>query len=112
VKRPLLSLPVVIVVWEDAHGSVIGDYTVADAVREFKAPTIYKTIGLLVHEDDAMVLLACDECVSDPGYRGINKIPRGMVREVIRLPVPRRAKARRGPTRAALVSPASAPASA
>lgn len=97
-KKPLLSLPLVIVIWEDAQGSVTGDYTVDAAIREFRAPTIYKTVGLLVHEDDHMVLLAGDECVSDPGYRGFNKIPRGMVREIVRLPAPRRAASRRAQT--------------
>ena len=90
-RKHLLSLPLVLVVWEDAHGSIIGDYTQEAAIRDFRAPTIYKTVGILLHHDDNMTLVARDECVTDPGYRDIAKIPAAMVREVIYLPAPRRA---------------------
>ena len=100
-SKHLLTLPLVLVVWEDAMASVIEDYTVEAAVREFKAPTIYKTVGILLHHDDNMTLVARDECVTDPGYRDIAKIPAAMVREVIYLPAPRRAPKSRPPRRAA-----------
>lgn len=99
--KPLAALPLVCVVWEDAACTVTGDYTQEAALREFKAPDIYKTFGLLLTEDADKVLIASDECVSDPGFRGINRIPKGMVREIIRLPTPRRAKRPRRPAPAA-----------
>jgi hypothetical protein len=97
------------VVWEDAHGSIIGDYTQEAAIREFKAPTIYKTLGILLHTDDKMTLVARDECVTDPGYRDIAKIPAGMVREIIHLPTPHRAP-KRSPRRSRAALPTNTPA--
>lgn len=111
--NPLASLPLVCVVWIDAALHGVGDYTKEAAMREFTKDDVYKTFGLLICEDDEKVLVASDECVSEPGYRGFNRIPRGMVREVIHLPTPRRASkqpgGRRGPVRTPPPTPPASP---
>ena len=94
-SRSLASLRLVCVIWSDACFSNLNDMTREAAIRDIHKPTIYHSFGLLVHEDEEAVLLASDECVTDPGYRQFSRIPRPMVIEVIDQGVPRRPAVRR-----------------
>lgn len=91
-SRSLASLHLVVVIWSDACFSNLNDMTREAAIRDLHKPTIYRSWGLLVHEDEEGILLASDECVTDPGYRQFSRIPRPMVVEMIDLGVPVRPK--------------------
>lgn len=97
-KGALSKLPLVCVVWNDAHGSAIGEYTVAEAKRDFHKPAPVHSFGLLV-SDDAEGVTICMDDTSQPSepaetYRGLSFIPRAMVVDVIPQPMPRRRASR------------------
>jgi hypothetical protein len=92
-SRELATLPLVCVVWLDAHGRTDGEFTAEDIARDHHDPAPIKTFGLLVHDDERGVSIA-QEITSEGNapttYRGLGFIPRGMVQEVIYLGVPKR----------------------
>ncbi|HYE17066.1 MAG TPA: hypothetical protein VEA69_01360 [Tepidisphaeraceae bacterium] len=90
--RELSDLPLVCVIWGDAHGAATGEYTLEDIAREVNQPTIIRTFGLLACDDERGVTLV-SEVTSEAEpvtYRGTSHVPRAMVREVIPLGVPKR----------------------
>ena len=94
-SRDLSSLPLVCVLWDDAYGRATGEYTVDEITNDLHRPSCVKTFGLLVREDERGVSLA-QEMTADPEsdvfthYRGLAFIPRGMLKELIYLGVPKR----------------------
>jgi hypothetical protein len=92
-SRELATLPLVCVVWLDAHGRTDGEFTAEDIARDHHDPAPIKTFGLLVHVDERGVSIAQEitsEGTAPATYRGLGFIPRGMVQEIIHLGVPRR----------------------
>jgi hypothetical protein len=98
VSRALATLPLVCCVWDDAHGQTAGEYTVEEIIRDHHDPAVIRTFGLLVHDDERGVTVA-QEITSDgdggPTYRGLGFIPRGMLKELIMLGVPKRPSVRK-----------------
>lgn len=97
--KSLSPLPLVCAIWLDAHGRTDGEFTADDVAREFHRPVPIKTFGLLVCDDDRGVTIAQEITSEDEGapptYRGLGFIPRGMLRELIHLGAPKRARQRR-----------------
>lgn len=82
----LATKPLVAVIWDDAHGSHLGDYSESEIERDFHKPVRYTSFGLLVTESAAGYTLAGD--TSEGQYRGITFVPKGMVVEIVNLGVP------------------------
>lgn len=98
-NRALSDRPLVCVVWDDAHGGDFNEYTADEIARNRHRAARIQTFGLLVQDDERGLTLA-QEMTAEPAgefthFRGINFIPRGMVREVIALGVPKRPVRRR-----------------
>ena len=98
-SRELATLPMVCVVWDDAHGQAGGEYTAEDIVRDYHQPVVCRSFGLLIHDDAKGVTIASEitnpEADDEPTYRGLGFIPRGMLKELIVLGVPKRPAAKR-----------------
>lgn len=91
-SRDLARLPLVCAIWDDAHGRTDGEFTAEEIARDHHDPAPIKTFGLLVHDDERGVSIA-QEITSDgdaPTYRGLGFIPKGMLKELILLGVPKR----------------------
>jgi hypothetical protein len=91
--------PLACAIWDDAHGSASGEFTAAEIARDHHDPALIRTFGLLIHEDERGVTIA-QEITSAPDedlptFRGLGFIPRGMLRELIVLGVPKRPGAKR-----------------
>ena len=89
--------PLVIVVWDDAASSSIEVIT-DENITKYHVPTIIKTIGWLVMDDDKGVSL-CNESYYEyqgdqPQFRGHTFIPKTLVRSItpFNLSRPRRKK--------------------
>ncbi len=86
----LAPVPLVCVIWEDAHGDVNNESNADDLKREFHKPYVYHTFGLCIVDNEVGVSLVNDFCPDDKTYRGRSFIPRGMIREVIKLGTPKK----------------------
>ena len=86
----LAERELVCVIWKDTNCAVIGDYSIEDAIREFHKDSIYHSFGLLIHEDKEAVMIMTDFAPAGSTYRGMNRIPREMVVEIISLGRPAR----------------------
>lgn len=93
-KNALSDLPLACVVWDDAHGAAVGEYTMDEAKRDFHKPAPVKTFGLLMQDDETGVTLGSEDTSQPsepaPTYRGLSFIPRPMIKEVIIIGVPKR----------------------
>ena len=69
-------------VWDDAHVSQVDSFT-RDEIAD-RAAVTFTTFGVLVRDDEKVVAVAAEIC-ADATYRGVTYIPRGMVREIIKL---------------------------
>lgn len=87
--KPLASKPLVCIIWEDAHGSSLGDYAESE-VEHFHQPATYTSFGLLLKRDDKGVSIASEWTGHE--YRGLSFIPSQMIRDVIDLGLPKRPK--------------------
>jgi hypothetical protein len=93
-SKYLASLPLVCVIWDDAHGRAAGEYTQGEILRDLHHPAVIYTFGLLVADDDKGVTVVqeltnpLDD--ADDTYRGLGFVPRAMVKEVINLGIPKR----------------------
>lgn len=97
-SRELTLLPMVCVIWLDAHGRSDGEFTAEEIARDFHDPAPIKTFGLLVNDDDRGLTVASEITSGEndePTYRGLGFIPRGMVQDVIQLGIPKRAAKKR-----------------
>jgi hypothetical protein len=94
----LSTLPLVCVIWDDAHGRTAGEYTQVEILRDLHHPAAIYTFGLLVADDETGVTVAQEitnpDEDGDSTYRGLGFVPRGMVKEVINLGIPKRPRAR------------------
>jgi hypothetical protein len=102
-KRELANLPLVCVIWDDAHGRAAGEYTQGEILRDLHHPAAIHTFGLLV-ADDATGVTVVQELTNpldtdDDTYRGLGFVPRAMVKEVVNLGIPKRPPAPRKPRR-------------
>jgi hypothetical protein len=81
----------VIVVWDDAWGHDTA-YDTTALVEKCKDPCIRRTLGFVVIEDETQIVIAGtddrDGVEAGGDWDAINRIPAGMVKEVIEL-VPR-----------------------
>jgi hypothetical protein len=97
-SHALAGLPLCCVVWDDAHGRAGGEYTAEEIARDLHQPAVIKTFGLLLQDDERGVTVVQEVTSGDEDtvtYRGVGFVPRGMVREVVHLGVPRRPRTRR-----------------
>lgn len=92
-RAPLSDKPLVAVIWDDAHGAAIGDYSESEIERDFHKPIRYVSFGLLIRRDAAGVTFASEQVGAE--FRGLSFVPHGMVHEVIELGLPRRPQAPR-----------------
>lgn len=67
------------VTWDDAHRDP-GHYTVEDAIKEVHKPWRYIWIGILVKSDAIGITLAREVDENDE-FRGLDFVPRALVRE-------------------------------
>jgi hypothetical protein len=85
--------PLVIVRWNDAHGSAATSYSEQNMPHE---PKRMATVGWLLKDDDAGVTIMgerCEDRDDETPWRGNTFVPRGMVVEVIPVsPVRKRKK--------------------
>lgn len=86
----------VCVVWDDAHGGDFAEYTADEIVRQRHRAARIQTFGLLIQDDEHGITVA-QEMTAEPAgdfshFRGVNFIPRGMVRDVIPLGRPKRGR--------------------
>jgi hypothetical protein len=93
----LTDRPLVCVEWLDAHGSTVGEHTIEEIQRDRHKPAPILTFGLLLIDDEKGITVASEitgteERDGATTYRGVGFIPRGMVREVIPLGVPKKKK--------------------
>lgn len=96
--------PIVVVRWNDAQSSATKVYTENETA--YHAPIVMETLGWLLKDDDAGVSIVT-EVFSEEGlnYRGHTFVPRGMVIEVIHLPIkPVRSRKRAQPRTSQTVS--------
>lgn len=77
----MVKRQVVVVVWDDAHGSEHREVTEDDFPHR---PIIMTTLGWLLRDDEKGVSLAHEHAADTDStcYRGHSFIPRGMVRSV------------------------------
>jgi hypothetical protein len=82
---------IVIVVWDDAHGSAHREVTEDDMPHR---PTIMQTVGWLLRHDETGVSIANEYCCDADStcYRGHTFVPAGMIRSVtpFNLTIPRK----------------------
>lgn len=99
--------PIVVVRWNDAQSSATKVYT--ENETGYHAPIVMETLGWLLKDDDAGVSIVT-EVFSEEGlnnYRGHTFVPRGMVIDVIHLPIkPVRSRKRAQPRSSQAVPPA------
>jgi hypothetical protein len=76
--------PIVIIVWDDAHGTATKDVTENELPHK---PVTMTTLGWLLREDEAGVSVACERYSEDlvDYYRGHTFIPHAMVKSVTRV---------------------------
>ena len=72
------SYPVVVVEWNDAHGSATTDYEPGNLPHQ---PLIMSTFGLLLKHDEVGATIS-GEMSEDGSYRGVTFVPAGMIRTV------------------------------
>ena len=97
---PLASIPLVCVVWDDAHDGQPGEFTKKEISELHHKPALIWSFGLLLLDDETGITLVreiTDQTIEaeDTIYRIPGFIPRGMVREVINLGIPRRKSPRK-----------------
>lgn len=81
------TLPLVAVVWNDAHASSAELIDQASIVESHKPKEVI-TLGWLMREDEAGVSV-CAEYVAELGYRGHTFVPRSLVKQIIILKKPK-----------------------
>lgn len=90
--------PLVCVVWSDAHGRESGEFTEDEIMEQFHEAAPIHTFGLLIKDDGQGVTIAQEWTNPDggkPTFRGLGFVPRGMVKEVIHLGVPKQKMTRK-----------------
>lgn len=92
-KNHLSTYSLVVVVWDDAHMSM-DEYSAAEVERDFHKAEQVKSFGLLVRDDEKGITLAQDEGMADEKFRHVIFIPRGMIREVVNLGIPKKPQTR------------------
>ena len=80
----LLRYPAVVVIWDDAHARNQAVEYVEEEVIQQHRPEEVKTLGLVIKEDKTGISLYTEETGPD-SIRGVNFIPAGMIKEIIRL---------------------------
>jgi hypothetical protein len=98
-NTPLANLPLVCVLWLDAHDGKAGEYTKTEILQDYHKPAIIRTFGLLLIDNEEGVTLVKeitseDDEEGETTYRGRGFIPRGMVKELVNLGVPKRPRRR------------------
>lgn len=83
------EFPIVVVVWTDCV--LIGDSLTFSEARDSR-PSEVRDVGFLMHEDDDCIVLAATWSVDLEKVRSVATIPRGMVRDVVRMGQPHYAK--------------------
>ena len=75
-------LPIVIVTWDDAHGSATKDVTERELPH---APTRMQSIGWLLRDDETGVSIGTEVFYEDgvAYFRGHTFVPRGMVQTCV-----------------------------
>lgn len=91
----LADLPLVCVLWLDAHDGKEGEYTKAEILKDYHEPAVIRTFGLLLIDDEKGITLVKEITTEEDEegettYRGRGFIPRGMVKELISLGIPKR----------------------
>ncbi len=84
----LSKCPLVCVVWYDAHTLQAGEYTLEEIDDSFHEPALIHTYGLLVRDNEKGVTIAQEWTNpedSNPTYRTLGFVPKGMIKEVIHL---------------------------
>jgi len=95
VSKALSRFPLACVIWDDAHGKAVGEYSLDEISKEVHGPAHVKTFGLLIRSDEKGVTLCQDE-TADMGQveythlRGVSFIPRAMVVDEVLLGIPKR----------------------
>lgn len=84
----------VMVSWNDAHSPSAGDSYTKTSVGEVHGSLPVLTSGWLLREDAEGITVAAEWYVEEATFRGLTHIPAGMVREVLRLKLPRDKKKR------------------
>jgi hypothetical protein len=84
----LATRTLVCVVWQDAHGAALGDYSLSEIARDFHKPVTYTSFGLLIQQDEAGVTLASEQ--AGESYRNLSFVPAKMIVEIVDLGVPQR----------------------
>jgi hypothetical protein len=77
------------ILWEDAHGKATGDFSEEQIAQEFHNAACYTSYGLLILDNEKGITIAMEEA-DDGTFRGLTFIPRGMIKEVVNLGVPKR----------------------
>ena len=95
ISRDLAKIPLVCVVWDDAHGGTPGEFTKSEAKEGPHKASVILTFGLLLLDDEEGITLMSEitdqsEDEESISYRCPNFTPRAMVREVINFGIPKR----------------------
>ena len=82
--RDLISeRAIVLVRWHDACFQS-GPIFIEDIQKEY----ILETVGILVAEDEIAITIAGDWHSKRNSWRYVNHIPKGMIKKIVRIPIP------------------------
>lgn len=86
-------LPLVLVVWDDAHADASEALSLDDVAVKHRA-AVFQTVGWLLRDDGLGVSVANERCLDqgDEVYRGRTFIPRSLIKSIVAVIKPRKKK--------------------
>lgn len=89
----MASLPLVQVIWDDAHADASESLTRDDVLLKHRA-AVFQTVGWLLREDEKGISVANERCMDegDEVYRGRTFVPKSLIRSIVPLIKPRKPK--------------------